>query len=127
MTLLLLGGTTTIKDCGDGRDIAKYISGSINPIPAVPGENMTVSFTYNIGVPITDGTVDYSYTINYLPAPSVSKPLCEETSCPKEVGTNTETSTSVFPTDVSGRIEGKISWKNEFNEQILCVQTIFFV
>jgi hypothetical protein len=123
----LLGASATIKNCGTSNDLAKYVSGSISPVPVVPGENVTISFTYNLGAPVTGGTAEYTYSMNYIPFAPDDVSLCDATSCPKQPGQYTETSTNVFPTDVAGRLDGTIVWKTETDDQILCVKTTFLL
>ena len=123
----LIGASATIKNCGSSSDLAKYISGSISPVPVVPGENVTISFTYDLSAPITGGSAQYTYSMNYIPFAPDDVPLCDATACPKEPGCYTETSTNLFPTDVSGRLDGTIEWYTETNEPILCVKTTFLI
>jgi len=121
----LIAGAVTIKNCGTTGDLAKYVSGSFTPIPPIPGENATLSFIYDLSTEITGGTATYSTTINFIPFPPSTEDLCTQTACPILAGTNTETSTSAFPTGVSGTIVTKIQWADQDANPILCVQTTF--
>lgn len=125
--IALVAGTVTIKNCGTSGDLATYLSGSFFPTPPAPGENSTLSFTYDLSTEITGGTATYSTTMNFVPFPPSTEDLCTQTACPILPGVNTETSTSAFPTGISGTIVIKIQWADQNSNPILCVQTTFKV
>jgi hypothetical protein len=130
LALILQGLTTlaTITDCGQGSSLFQVDQLGLWPDPPTPGQNSTVSFLYTVpsGVsPITDGTAEYTFTLNGLPFPSTVDPLCEDAkNCPIGPGTYNLTTTSVFPTGVSGKIGSTIEWYDGVGTLLLCVQTM---
>jgi hypothetical protein len=78
-------------------------------------------YTAPSGTTITGGTATYSSTLNFIPfSPSVED-LCSQVTCPIVAGTYNQSSSSTFP-EVSGKIVLKIEWKDQTNNQLLCVQ-----
>lgn len=122
LTLLSVSSTNTVKDCSSGTSVFKFVSGSLLPDPVVPGENSSLTLNAVIpeGVSISDGIVKYTYILNGIPFPSETDPLCSQVECPLEAGAYTNTTTSVFPTGVSGKISTKIEWYDNENELLLC-------
>lgn len=116
--------SSTITDCGKGA--TKFLIDGLAywPDPPVPGQNGTLSFLYTVpdgSDPITDGTAKYSLALNGIPFPATTDPLCDDVSCPIVPGTFNLTSTSEFPTGVSGKITTKIQWYDTSKTELLCV------
>ena len=123
----LLGASAIIKDCGKSSYLAKYVSGSLDPVTPIPGQNLTVTVNYDMReITVTGGTVTYDYSWNYIPFEPTVDDLCSQTFCPKEaLMSYTETSTSVFPMDVSGYIVSTFEWADQNGNPVLCVETDF--
>lgn len=125
LALAALGfASSTITDCG--KTNAKFTIDGLAywPDPPVPGQNGTLSFLYTVPdgtETITEGTVKYSLALNGIPFPASTDPLCDDVPCPIVPGTFNLTSTSEFPTGVSGKITTKIQWYDTSNTQLLCV------
>lgn len=116
--------SSIITDCGKGA--TKFVVDGLAywPDPPIPGQNGTLSFLYTVpdGTDtITDGTAKYSLTLNGIPFPASTDPLCNDVPCPIVPGTFNLTSTSEFPTGVSGKISSKIQWYDTSNTELLCV------
>ena len=127
ITLFLLGlvkASNTVKDCSAGTSAFTFQSGSFLPDPVVPGQNatLTLSALAPEGTYVKDGTCVYGTTCNGIPFPSSKVPLCGEVLCPLVAGPYTNSSTSVFPSGVSGKIVSKIQWYDEQNTELLCVE-----
>ena len=112
----------SVKDCASGSSVFTFVSGSFLPDPVVPGQNSTLTLNAKIpdGVNISDGTATYGITLNGIPFPSETDPLCSQVTCPLLPGPYTNTSTSVFPTGVSGKIVSTIKWYDTNNNLLLC-------
>ncbi len=125
LALAALGcASSTITDCGKGA--TKFLIDGLAywPDPPIPGQNGTLSFLYTVpdGMdPITDGSAKYSLALNGIPFPASTDPLCDDVPCPIVPGTFNLTSTSEFPTGVSGKITTKIQWYDTANTELLCV------
>ncbi len=117
----------SITDCGAGTSLFKIDNLGFWPDPPIPGENATISFLYTVpeGTPtITDGTATYGLTLNGIPFPASSDPLCDDTNnCPIVPGQYNLTSTDVFPTGIGGKIVTTINWYDLAKTLLLCVQT----
>ncbi len=125
LALAALGcASSTITDCGKGA--TKFLIDGLAywPDPPIPGQNGTLSFLYTVpdGMEsITDGSAKYSLALNGIPFPASTDPLCDDVPCPIVPGTFNLTSTSEFPTGVSGKITTKIQWYDTANTELLCV------
>ena len=120
----LASASSTITDCG--KTNAKFLIDGLAywPDPPIPGQNGTLSFLYSVPdgtEPISDGTAKYSLTLNGIPFPASTDPLCDDVPCPVVPGTFNLTSTSEFPSGVSGKITTKIQWYDTSSTELLCV------
>ena len=128
MLPFLLLGLATIRDCGNGLGRAALVGFDSYPASPVAGDNVTLWVEYDLPAPeITGGTATYSVTLNSIPFPKTVDPLCEQTSCPKLVGLNNESSSSIFPSGVSGTIKSKIEWTDQDDALVWCVETTWKV
>lgn len=112
----------SVTDCSSGTSVFKFTSGSLTPNPVVPGQDSSLTINAQIpdGVNITDGTAQYSVTLNGIPFPGETDPLCSQVTCPLLPGPYTNTTTSVFPTGVSGKIVSTIKWYDTNKNLLLC-------
>lgn len=113
----------TITDCSKGASVFQVTELALKPDPPVRGQtlDMIVKFN-NPGFTVIDGTATTSLTLNFIPYPASSEPLCESTQCPIEMGANDRSTSSVWPDTVSGSVQSKIVWLNTDGTQLLCVQ-----
>ena len=118
----------TVRDCGNGQGRAALIGYGSAPANPVAGDNVSLWVAYDLPSPaITGGTATYNFKLNGLPfAPTVDA-LCDDTICPKDTGFNNETSTSTFPSGISGKIVSSITWKDQNNDLVWCVETTWTV
>jgi hypothetical protein len=117
----------TIRSCGIGR--ATLLGFDSQPAVPAPGDNVTLWVNYQIpGAPVTNGTATYKVTLNGVPFPATIDPLCSQTNCPKETNVDyNETSWSIFPSGISGKIVSEVSWKDQDNALLWCVETTWRV
>ena len=126
--LTVLLGLYSMKDCSNGEGRAILVGFDSQPANPVAGDNVTTWVAYDLPVPeITGGTATYSFSLNGIPFPPTISPLCDETSCPKEIGFNNETSSSIFPSGISGKIVSQIAWRDTDNTLIWCVENTWRV
>ena len=113
-----------IVNCGVGKSAFQINSLGFWPDPPVAGENASVSFGYTVpdGMTVTDGTAQYGYTLNYIPLPGSTDPLCTDVPCPITSGYHNLTSTNIWPTGVSGKLVTTINWYDLAKNLLLCVQ-----
>ena len=127
---LLLGflGLQSIRDCGNGQGRAALIGYDSQPANPVPGDNVSLWVAYDLPSPvITGGTATYKVTLNGVPFTPTIEDLCTQTACPKDVGLNNESSWSIFPSGISGKIKSAISWNDQNNDLVWCVETTWTV
>lgn len=118
----------SIRDCSNGLGRAVMLGFSSSPDNPVPGDNVSLWVAYDLPEPpITGGIAKYSYALNGIPFPASEEDLCTQTKCPKEVGFHNETSSSVFPSGISGKIVSAISWTDQNDELVWCVETTWRV
>lgn len=127
--LALLGASlSTIRDCGNGQGRAALLAFDSQPASPKAGDNVSLWVAYDLPAPeITSGTATYSVTYNGIPFPPTVNPLCDETSCPKDTGFNNETSWSLFPSGVSGKITSSVKWNDQNDDLVWCVETTWKV
>jgi hypothetical protein len=117
-----------MKDCGNGEGRAVLLGFDSQPTNPVAGDNVTTWVNYEIGTPaITAGTATYSFSLNGIPFPPTVEDLCTQTSCPKEPGIYNESSSSIFPSGISGKIVSQIAWRDSDDTLIWCVENTWRV
>jgi hypothetical protein len=125
MTLLALGN---VRDCSNGLGRAVVLGVGSSPEDPRAGDNVTLWVAYDLpDPPITGGTAKYSYALNGIPFPASNYDLCTQTECPKPVGFNNESSSSLFPSGISGKIVSAVSWTDQTGELVWCVETTWRV
>ncbi len=118
----------SIRDCSNGLGRAVMLGFSSSPENPKAGDNVSLWVAYDLPEPaITGGIAKYSYALNGIPFPPTKEDLCTQTLCPKEVGFNNETSSSIFPSGISGKIVSSISWTDQNDELVWCVETTWRV
>ena len=126
--LLALLSVGSMRDCGNGVGRAPILS--FDSVPATPkaGDNVTTWVAYELPPPsITAGTATYSFTLNGIPFPPTVNDLCTQTACPKEPGLYNESSSSLFPSSVTGKIVSQIAWRDPDDTLIWCVENTWRV
>jgi hypothetical protein len=126
--LITLFSLYTMKDCGNGEGRAALLGFDSQPANPVARDNVTTWVNYEIGTPaITAGTATYSISLNGIPFPPTVEDLCTQTSCPKEPGIYNESSSSIFPSGISGKIVSQIAWRDADDTLIWCVENTWRV
>jgi hypothetical protein len=121
----LLADLMSYRNCGSPIDIATNVALRVDPDPPLRGETVTLTLDYDLSAAVEGGTATYSLSLNGVPVPSRVSDLCAARSadpCPLQPGHHTDVATSVFPTDVSGKVVSRVQWANEEKEDILCVE-----
>jgi hypothetical protein len=128
LRLAMLLGFISIRDCGNGKGRAALLGFDSQPTSPAPGDNVSLWIAYDLPAPaITGGTATYAFTLNGIPFTPTVNDLCTQTACPKETGFNNETSSSVFPSGVSGKIVSSVTWNDQNNNLVWCVETTWRV
>ena len=127
--ILSLGAVlTTIRECPNVVGRATVLGFDSQPTNPLPGDDVTLWVAYDLPAPeITGGTARYSITYNGIPFPATVDPLCEQTACPKQVGFNNESSSSTFPSGISGKVISAIRWNDQNDDVVWCVETTWKV
>lgn len=113
---------STVKDCGAGTSLFTIHEQGFSPEPPTPGENATLWIYYEVpaGMDVNDGSAEYSFTLNGIPFAPTVDPLCTQIVCPQTPGLYNISSTSTWPTGVSGKISSKIAWYDLADNLLLC-------
>jgi hypothetical protein len=126
--LKIFGVLSTIRDCSKGEGRATSVTFDTQPTSPVAGDNVTLWIAYDLPAPaITGGTAIYSLTLNGIPFSPTKSELCKQTTCPKLVGLNNETTWDTFPSGISGKIDSKIQWYDQNDDLVWCVETTWRV
>lgn len=121
-----LSSSVSLRDCGNpSTDQARITSMGFTPTNPLPNENTTLWIAYDLKSPITGGTAKYSVSFNGIPFTPTVNDLCTQTVCPKEVGFYNETSSSLFPDGISGKVVSKIQWTDQDVLPVWCLETTF--
>ncbi len=117
--------SSSVSDCAAGKSVFKINSQGFSLEPPIPGENVTLWIDYTVpeGITVNGGTAKYSVTYNSIPFPATTEDLCTQITCPQVPGTYNITSTSEWPSGLSGKIVTKIQWYDESGTELLCSQT----
>lgn len=113
-----------VRDCAPGNSVFEVNSVSLEPPTPVSGQNLTLFLDYTVpdGVLITDGTAEYDITYNYIPFTPSTEPLCQNIPCPLGPGRYQNSSTSVWPQDLSGLLVTELKWYDPAQNLLLCVE-----
>jgi hypothetical protein len=114
----------TVRDCSSGKSLFTFVSGSLLPSPVVPGENAILALSAEIpaGTVVNSGTATYSLSFNGIPFSPTTEDLCSQVDCPLVAGPYTNSSVSVFPTGISGKLVTKIQWFDDSSTLLLCTE-----
>ena len=114
--------TNSVTDCSKGTSVFKFTSCSLLPDPVVPGKDSSITLNLEIppGTNIDAGTAKYSFSFNGIPFAPTTEDLCSDVACPLLPGPYTNTTTSVFPSGVSGKVSTKIEWFDINGNRLLC-------
>ena len=90
--------SSTLKDCGAGTSKFTLLDQGFSPDPPAVGDNTTLWFYYQIpdSVNINDGTAEYKITLNGIPFPASTDPLCTQVTCPLTTGIYNLSSSSIW-------------------------------
>lgn len=118
----------SIRDCGNGQGRASLLGFDSTPANPMPGDNVSLWVAYDLPAPVvTGGTAEYALKLNGIPFSPTVDDLCTQTKCPKDIGFNNETSSSIFPSGISGKIVSSITWKDQNNDLLWCIETTWKV
>lgn len=117
-----LTASNSVKDCSAGKSVFTFTGGSLLPDPVVPGEDSSITLNADIpaGTNIDAGTAKYSFSFNGIPFTPTVEDLCSDVACPLLPGPYTNTTTSVFPSGVTGKVVTRIEWFDSAGNQLLC-------
>jgi len=120
--LAFLFTATAQKDCAPGKSLFVFNSVTVSPDRPIAGTNFTVDlgFTVPDGITINSGTAVYTTTYNFIPLSPTTEDLCKNTVCPITVGPHSQSSTSLFPSGLSGNIVIKTQWFDDTHKNLLC-------
>ena len=123
LALLTVITPPLLKDCGAGKSLFKINSMSLSPVDPMPGDIVTLNLDYTVpdGVVVMDGLTRYDFTYNFLPLSPTIEPLCQNIPCPLASGTYVNKSSSTWPTGLSGSLTTKITWADQDEKQLLCI------
>lgn len=123
--IFVTGVTSTVTDCGVGKSLFTINSQGFAPEPPVANQNVTLWIDYTIpnGVNIDAGTCKYTLNLNGLPFSPTIDDLCTQVDCPLVPGSYNLSSTSTWPSGISGKVVTKIEWFDSKNTLLLCSQT----
>ena len=125
--LRALLGLTTIASCGTGR--ATLLGFDSQPATPRAGDNVSLWVAYTVPAPaVTNGTATYKVTLNGVPFPATVDPLDTQTALPKDPDTPyNESSWSIFPSGVAGKIASRIQWADQDGLPLWCIETTWRV
>jgi hypothetical protein len=119
---VIVFASNSVTDCSKGTSVFKFTGGSLLPDPVVPGKDSSITLNLEIpaGTYVDAGTAKYSFSFNGIPFSPTTEDLCSDVACPLLPGPYTNTTTSTFPTGVSGKVVTRIEWFNTAGNRLLC-------
>ena len=115
-----------IKNCNTSS-VFQITQLALVPDPPVAGEPVAMHLVFNNPAgPIENGTALSTVSLNYVPFPTSSHPLCNSTECPILSGSQDRSTKTVWPASISGAVTTKLVWMNE-SDVLLCIHTDFAV
>ena len=112
----------SVSDCGSGISLFKLNSMSFSPDPTVPGQNSTLLLSMDVPTTVTNGTVTYATSYNFIPFTPTTEPLCYVTvDCPIQQGVLNTRSSYPIPTGMSGTLQIRVTWKDLDGNLLMCV------
>ena len=122
MFLLLLAVTAhaSVVDCGPGIFLITKLG--LEPSVVSPGQNVTLSLLYDSPELITGGTVENSYTFNFIKVGPTTTDLCTSISCPLEKGSHDGSVSYPFP-DLVGTLVSIVKWFDLTGNLLLCIKS----
>jgi hypothetical protein len=123
MILLFLTAVTThasVIDCGPGVFLITKLG--LEPSVVSPGENVTLTLLYNSPELIAGGTVENSYTFNFIKVGPTTQDLCNTVPCPIEKGSHDGSVSYQFP-DLVGTLVSIVKWFDRAGNLLLCIKS----
>jgi len=125
---MLLFNLLVMRACVGVIGRATLLGFDSTPTNPVAGDNVSTWIAYSLPSPaITGGTATYGISLNGLPFPPTVDDLCTQTACPKDPGDYNESSSALFPSGVSGKIVSSITWRDQDDAVVWCVETTWKV
>ena len=123
-TVASAAAQTTLSNCAKDSSVFRLDSFALNPSDPKPGDDVSLFTQYTVppGMIVYGGTVEYKATLNYIPVPTYSEPLCNTIECPIIPGAYTNATHMTWPTGVSGKVVTKVIWKGGDDETLLCLE-----
>ena len=114
----------SVRDCGADKSLFLVNSVSLDPAAPIPGDKVALTLDYTVppGVYIGAGQVEYDVKYNYMPLAPTFENLCENVPCPLGPGTYLNTTTTEWPSGISGRLVTKMKWLDSTNALLLCIE-----
>ena len=126
--VLLFSSLSSIRDCSNGLGRSALLGFNSEPTSPKAGDNVSLWIAYDLPPPaITGGTATYTISLSGIPFTPTVQDLCTQTKCPIETGFHNETSSSIFPSGISGKIVSQIAWRDQDDALIWCVETTWKV
>jgi len=120
-SLGLSSALATLVACDPTITSFKINSQGFSPSPPVAGQDSTLWIDFTVPDPlVTAGTAKYSITFNGIPFSPSTEDLCTQVVCP--IKTQNLSSTSQWPSGLSGKIISKIQWYDASGSYLLCSQ-----
>jgi hypothetical protein len=123
LTLSLTQTQGSVTDCNASSIFRPTKLGLEPPVPVV-GEvvKMIVEFE-NPGPEVNSGKVTTTVTLNFIPFTPSVEPLCQNTLCPIVVGHNDRSTSSTWPSGISGNLVTTSVWNSDDGDNLLCIKT----
>ena len=109
--------------CSSANSLLKITDLVFSPDPPLANQNTTLYLKFNNpGDSIMDGFSTTAVTYNFIPFSPTLEPLCQNTVCPIPNGLTEQSSSSLWPSDISGTVITTITWTDLQKNQLLCMK-----
>ena len=119
----IMSASAITSICSSVNSLLKITDLVFSPDPPFANQNTTLYLKFNNpGSPITDGTSTTMVTYNFIPFSPTVEPLCQNTECPVPTGLTEQSSSSLWPSTLSGTVATTITWTDLNQNQLLCMK-----
>jgi len=109
--------------CSSANSLLKIKDLVFSPDPPLANQNTTLYLKFdNPGPMIAGGTSTTAVTYNFIPFSPTVEPLCQNTACPVPTGLTEQSSSSLWPSGLSGTVVTTITWNDLQENELLCMK-----
>ena len=113
---------SSIMNCSTDSSIFQITRLELYPENPVGGDSVSLLLNFvNTEIEVSSGSIYTFVSIQSQPLQPLERELCSTVECPIPLGWNDRSATSVWPLGVIDKASVRFVWKNEYQEELLCM------